>query len=174
MNQKILMIRACIVFSLMMLSGCGYHTARYANPLLENVSSIAVPYFKNETFEPELEAIFSYAFANEFTESRRLRVVSRQEADVVLCGTVKKLVDDTIAYSRDDKALEYRAYVKLDIYLEDRLSGRVLWKRKNLILSEEFSVGSSIVLSETAKRSALITLAEDIAERVHDSIMQGF
>jgi hypothetical protein len=173
-NKKSLFISAGIIFSLLMLSGCGYHPAKFANPLLENVSSIAVPYFKNKTFEPELEAIFSNAFANEFTESRRLRVVSRHEADVVLCGTVKKLVDDTIAYSRDDKALEYRVYVELDISLEDRLSGRVLWKRKNLKHNEEFPVGSSIVISETTKRAALIKLAEDIAERVHDNIMQGF
>ena len=162
-----------IIFSLT-LSGCGYRLARPVNPMLENINTIAIPYFKNKTFEPEAEAIFTNAFVNEFIESRRLQVVGVADADVVLYGTVKKLHEDTIAYNLDDKALEYRVRTTLAVFLEERKSGNVLWKRKSLKHAEEFPVGSSIVLSETAKRDALQRIAEDLAERVHDSIMQGF
>jgi len=144
------------------------------NPLLQNITTIAIPYFKNKTFEPELEAIFTQAFVNEFVESRRLRVVSREQADVILFGTIKHLYEDTISYDRDDKAQEYRLRVSMELVLEERQAGTVLWKRTNLRHAEEHSVDLSIVVSETAKREALQRLAEDLAERVHDSIMQGF
>lgn len=162
-----------ILYTAISLS-CGYHLARPANPLLENINTIAIPYFKNKTFEPEAETIFTDAFVNEFIESKRLQVVNREDADVILYGTVREFYEDTIAYNRDDKALEYRVRVTLDVFLEERQSGDVLWKRKNFRHAEEFPVGENIVFSETARRAALQTLAEDLAERVHDSIMQGF
>lgn len=164
---------AGIMFYLVAM-GCGYHRAGTNNPQLDGISSIAIPYFKNKTFEPEAERIFTHAFVNEFIKSRRLQVVSEPEADLVLRGTLKKIIEDTIAYNRDDKALEYRMDVVLDIQLERRVTGEVLWKRKNMRHSEEFPVGVDIVLSEAAKRAALERLAADLAERIHDSIIQGF
>ena len=154
--------------------GCGYHRARTDGPHLAGVATIAIPYFKNKTFEPEAEKVFTHAFINEFIKSRRLQIAREHDADLVLRGTIKKLVEDTIAYNRDDKALEYRMDVVLDLQLERRSTGEVLWKRKNMRHSEEFPVGDSIVLSEAAKRAALEKLAADLAERIHDSIIQGF
>jgi outer membrane lipopolysaccharide assembly protein LptE/RlpB len=174
MKKDALITATFILCVCLLCSGCGYHRARSDNPLLAGLGTIAIPYFKNKTFEPEAEKIFTYAFVNEFIESRRLRVVGEHEADLVLRGTVKKLIEDTIAYNRDDKALEYRMDVVVDIQVERRASGEVVWKRKNFRHSEEFPVGDDIVLSEASKRAALQKLAADLAERVHDSIIQGF
>jgi hypothetical protein len=159
---------------LITLSACGYRLAKPVNPLINNINTIAIPFFKNKTFEPEAEKIFTYAFVNEFVESGKLKVVGMEDADAVLFVTVTELREDTIAFTRDNKAMEYRVYVSLDILLEERSTGNVLWKRKNLRHSEEFPVDFNIVMSETAKRASLNKLAEDLAERVHDSIMLGF
>ncbi|MEI6128196.1 MAG: LptE family protein [Pseudomonadota bacterium] len=174
MKKNFLYLQCCIVAAGVLAAGCGYRLARSDNPLLSSMHTIAVPYFKNKTFEPEAEKIFTYAFVNEFVESKRLQVVSEQNADLILRGTVKALVEDTIAYNRDDKALEYRVDVVLDVQVEERASGRVLWKRKNFKHGEEFPVDSNIVFSEASKRIALEKLAADLAERVHDSIIEGF
>ncbi len=163
----------CFV-SLVLCTACGYRLARLDNPMLEGVETIAVPYFKNKSYEPEAEAIFTYAFVNEFVESRRLQVVGQGTADVILYGTIKELEDETISYDRDDKALEYRVHAKLKLTLERRKNGEVLWARKSLNHTEEFPVTRGIVHSEASKRKAIKTLAADLAERVHDSIMQGF
>lgn len=172
--QKLMLACVINIMFCVMVGGCGYHRAGTNNPQLAGVSTIGIPYFKNKTFESEAERIFTHAFVNEFIKSRRLQVVSESEADLVLRGTLKKLVEDTIAYNRDDKALEYRMDVVMDIQLERRATGEVLWKRKNMRHSEEFPVGDDIVLSEAAKRAALERLAADLAERIHDSIIQGF
>jgi len=172
MLRKKLFITA-VVLSCTVL-GCGYRLATLSNPLLDDISTIAVPYFKNKTFEAEAVTIFTNAFVNEFIESRRLKVVSVDEADVILHGTIKRLHDDTIAYSRDDKAMEYRIHAIVAITLEEKFTGKVLWKRKDLYHTEEYPVSNDIATSETSKRAVLHLLAADLAERVHDSIMQGF
>ena len=174
MKRKACCLLSLFVIACVLAAGCGYRLARSDNPLLSNMHTIAVPYFKNKTFEPEAEKIFTYAFVNEFIESKRLQVVSEQNADLILRGTVKSLVEDAIAYNRDDKALEYRVDVVLDIQVEERTTGKVLWKRKNFKHIEEFPVGSNIVLSEASKRLSLEKLAADLAERIHDSIVEGF
>jgi len=163
-----------IIILFFLLPGCGYHLASSVNPMLDNYTSIAIPYFKNKTFEAEAVTIFTHAFVDEFVESQRLKVETLDTADLVLYGTVKKLDEETVAYNSDDKALEYRVRVTLTLSLEEKATGRVLWKRKNLIHDEEYLTGDRVIVSETTKRKSLVLLAEDLAERAHDSILQGF
>ncbi len=157
-----------------LLNGCGYRLASSINPMLDDYTSIAIPYFKNKTFEAEAVSIFTHAVVNEFVESGRLKVSTLDKADLVLYGTIKKLNEETVAYNSDDKALEYRVKVTLELSLEEKATGRVLWKRKRLTHDEEYLTGDRVKVSETTKRKSLVQLAEDLAERVHDSIIQGF
>ena len=166
-----------IVFSLL-LSGCGYHLASSVNPMLENYDSIAIPYFENKTFEAEAVTIFTYAVVNEFIESKRLKVEGIDKADLVLYGTVKELNEQSIGYSSDDKAREYRIWATLELSLEEKSTGKVLWKRDKLSHNNEYLSADlrveEITVIEASKRKALVLLAEDLAERIHDSIVQGF
>ncbi len=166
-----------IVFSLL-LSGCGYHLASSVNPMLENYDSIAIPYFENKTFEAEAVTIFTYAVVNEFIESKRLKVEGIDKADLILYGTIKELNEQSIGYSSDDKAREYRIWATLELSLEEKSTGTVLWKRNMLTHDNEYLSADlrveEITVIEASKRKALVLLAEDLAERIHDSIVQGF
>lgn len=164
-----------LAFAGLAFGGCGYHRARLDNPLLSGYQTIAIPYFKNKTFEPGAEKIFTDAFMREFIESRRFKIVSEHEADVILYGTVKNLKEESVAQNRNDKTLEYLLYMTLDLRLEERATGKVLWKRKGMRHVEDYPIyENDIQLSETAKRASLKKIAADLAERSHDSIMMGF
>jgi hypothetical protein len=94
---------------------------------------------------------------------------------VILYGTVRSLKQSSLAYSSDDKALEYIIQMVVDLQLEERTTGKVLWKRKGMRHGEDFPVFSDDVqASEASKRIALQKIAADLAERVHDSMMMGF
>jgi hypothetical protein len=146
--------------------------------MLENYDSIAIPYFENKTFEAEAVTIFTYAVVNEFIESKRLKVEGIDKADLVLYGTVKELNEQSIGYSSDDKAREYRIWATLELSLEEKSTGKVLWKRDKLSHNNEYLSADlrveEITVIEASKRKALVLLAEDLAERIHDSIVQGF
>jgi hypothetical protein len=176
--MKICRVATLIIILFFLFSGCGYHLASTVNPMLENYDSIAIPYFENKTFEAEAVTIFTYAVVNEFIESKRLKVEGIDKADLVLYGTVKELNEQSIGYSSDDKAREYRIWATLELSLEEKSTGKVLWKRNKLThdneyLSADLRTGE-ITETDASKRKALVLLAEDLAERIHDSIVQGF
>ncbi|MBM4311478.1 MAG: hypothetical protein FJ119_11115 [Deltaproteobacteria bacterium] len=175
------------------LSGCGYRLARFDNPELDGITTIAIPYFQNKSFEPGIDAIFTHAFVNQFVETKRLQVVGDGEADAVLRGVIKRVDDDSLALTRDRRALEWRVWVTISVVVEERKTGRVLWKRSALRHGEEFRTThymekernppapppeilevQDIQLDEADKRRAFQDLAADLAERVHDGLLQGF
>lgn len=175
------------------VSGCGYRLARFDNPELDGITTIAIPYFQNKSFEPGIDAIFTHAFVNQFVETKRLQVVGDGEADAVLRGVIKRVDDDSLALTRDRRALEWRVWVTISVVVEERKTGRVLWKRSALRHGEEFRTThymekernppapppeilevQDIQLDEADKRRAFQDLAADLAERVHDGLLQGF
>jgi len=175
------------------VSGCGYRLARFDNPELDGITTIAIPYFQNKSFEPGIDAIFTHAFVNQFVETKRLQVVGPGEADAVLRGVIKRVDDDSLALTRDRRALEWRVWVTISVVVEERKTGRVLWKRSALRHGEEFRTThymekernppapppeilevQDIQLDEADKRRAFQDLAADLAERVHDGLLQGF
>jgi len=162
------------LFFIIFLGGCGYHFVGEGSSLLKEIHSIAIEYLDNRTFEPGLEAIFTEAIVDEFIKSRLLDVVSKEKADAILRGTIRSFREEVISYDRDDKALEYRIHISLDLVLEKRKTGDVLWKVKNLKHTEEYPVSRNIMATEEAKDRALKKLACDLAERIHDSIIEGF
>jgi outer membrane lipopolysaccharide assembly protein LptE/RlpB len=174
MKTRKLFLTGAIFIIVLAASGCGYHLAGRDNPLLAGINTIAVPYFKNDSFEAGLEAIFTRAFADEFIQSKRLQVVNIDAADVILRGTIKNVREEIISYNKDDKAMEYRIHVSLDLALEKRDSGEILWKRKRFRHSEEYQVASDIMVTEADKKVALENVAKDLAKRVEESIIQGF
>ena len=70
--------------------------------------------------------------------------------------------------------MEYRIHVSLDLALEKRDTGEILWKRKRFRHSEEYQVATDIMVTESDKRVALEKVAKDLAKRVEESIIQGF
>jgi outer membrane lipopolysaccharide assembly protein LptE/RlpB len=174
MKTRQLFLKCTIVMILLAAAGCGYRLAGRDNPLLGGINTIAIPYFKNETFEAGAESVFTRAFADQFIQSKRLQVVSVDRAEVILRGTIKTIREEIISYNKNDKAMEYRVYVTLDLALEKRDTGEVLWKRKRLRHNEEYQVSNDIMVTETGKNVALEKVAKDLAKRVEESIIQGF
>lgn len=174
MKRKTLLWMCVVATAMLFVAGCGYRRAGKDNPLLLGINTIAVPYFKNDTFEAGIEAIFTTVFANEFINSKRLQVVRIDDADVILRGTIKNFREQVISYNQDRKALEYRVFVTLDLSLEKRDSGEILWKRKRLADNEEYQVSSYITVTQTDKTVAVEKIAQNLAKKVYESIIQGF
>lgn len=172
-----------VVLLLVFSGACGYRMARFDNPELEGFTTIAIPYFENKTYEPGLDAIFTYAFNDTFIENGRLQVVGLEEADLVLRGKIKKVEYDSLAMTPDKRALEWRVWVTTGVIVEERKTGRVLWQRGAIRYGEEYRTSDqteregttdNLQLDTADKRRAFKVLAADIADQVHDGLMQGF
>ncbi len=114
------------IICMVLLTSCGYQMVGKETHVPPGLNSIAIPTFKNLTFEPGIEIPFTQAFLNEFIQDRRVNVVGRAQASCVLEGIVKFFTIYSVSFDRSGFTLEYQTYVTLDISLKDR-EGKVLW-----------------------------------------------
>jgi hypothetical protein len=141
---------------------------------LGDIRTIAVPYFINKTYEPAVDRIFTDALVNEFVESREFTLTTEDKADVVMRGVLKSLEEKTISHNRKDRALEYRVTVTLEFSVEERATGKVIWRDRNITHNEEYRVNTDIAVTEFNKDEAIKRLAAELAERIHDNLLEGF
>jgi hypothetical protein len=137
------------------------------------LNSIAIPTFKNQTFEPGIEIPFTQTLLNEFIQDRRVKVVSRAEADCILEGAITYFTTAGSAYNTLGFASEYAVNVKINLSLKDR-TGKVLWEEKNWGLSAWFLTQSVSVSNEAAKQAAIQKAAGDFAEAVRNRFFYNF
>jgi hypothetical protein len=161
------------IISLVLLVACGYQMVGKETHVPPGLSSIAIPTFKNETFEPGIEIQCTQAFLNEFIQDRRVKVVSRAEADSILEGVVKSFTIYSVAYDRSGFVLQYQIGVVVDLSLKDR-TGKVLWEEKGLGESQWFRASSSGVTNEAAKQVAIQKTAGSMAERIRERFFYNF
>jgi outer membrane lipopolysaccharide assembly protein LptE/RlpB len=158
---------------MMPLMACGYQMVGKETHVPPGLSSVAVPTFKNRTYEPGIEVPFTQAFLNEFILDRRVNVVSRAQADSVLEGVITDFRMYSVSYDRSGQVLEYQANVVLDVILKDR-AGKVLWEEKNFSETQWFRASSGILINESNKAAAIQKIGRLVAERLRNRFFQNF
>lgn len=137
------------------------------------LNSVAVPTFKNRTFEPGIEVPFTQAFLNEFILDRRVNVVNRAQADSLLEGVITDFKIYSVSYDRSGYALEYQTNVTLDLTLKDR-TGKVLWEEKNFSETQWYRASSNILTNEANKAAAIQRIGRLVAERLRNRFFYNF
>ncbi len=162
-----------LIFCLILLVACGYQMVGKETHVPPGVNSVAIPTFKNKTFEPGIEISFTQAFLTEFIQDRRVKVVSRAEADSTLEGVVTDFRTYAVAYDRSGFVLQYQIGVTVNLALKDR-AGKVLWEEKNLGETQWFRASSIGVTNEAAKQAAIQKAAGIMAERIRSRFFYNF
>jgi outer membrane lipopolysaccharide assembly protein LptE/RlpB len=137
------------------------------------LNSVAVPTFKNRTYEPGIEVPFTQAFLREFILDRRVNVVDRSQADTLLEGVITDFRIFSVSYDRSGLALEYQTNVVLNITLKDR-AGKVLWEEKSFSETQWFRASSEVLTSEGNKAAAIQQIGKLVAERLRNRFFYNF
>ena len=171
------------IFCLVLLVACGYQMVGKETHVPTGLNSIAIPTFKNQTFEPGIEILFTQAFLNEFIQDRRVKVVSRAEADSILEGVVKNFYTSSVAYGNLGYVAQCQIFVLVDLTLKDR-AGKVLWVEKDVRETQWYrapfvgvtsqSSGTSGVTNEANKQAAIQKTAGSMAERIRNRFFYNF
>lgn len=162
-----------LIFCLVLLVACGYQMVGKETHVPSGVNSIAIPTFKNETFEPGIEIAFTQAFLNEFIQDRRLKVVTRAEADTILIGVMRSFTAFGVAYDKSGFVLQYQVSVVANLTVRDR-SGKVIWEESGSTETQWFRASSVGVTNEAAKQVAIQRAAASMAERVRSRFFYNF
>ncbi|RJP55427.1 MAG: hypothetical protein C4549_08210 [Deltaproteobacteria bacterium] len=165
---------ALIAILIISLSACGYHFTGKRGTLTPGVKTIAVPFFTNKTFEPRIENLFTDALIEEFLKRGKVDVSKVEGSDATIIGTIKSFKETPVSFDRNDRVLEYRATVTLDISLKRNDDGIIVWKSSDLSGYHEYTVSSNTAITYNNKIEAIRKVAEDMAEDIHNRIFENF
>jgi len=158
----------------LLLAGCGYRFAGGGESIDPAIRTVFVETFANKTSEAHAENIFRAAFVSRFVREGRFKLVgSRGEADALCRGTVRSLQTSPLAYKASDLAAEERITATLEIYFEQRESGRVIWSDGAFTVTADYPV-MTVGAREADRKNALVKLAGDAAERAYQLMIAGF
>ncbi len=167
-------IFAVILLGFLFLSACGYQMVGKETHVPPGLNSIAIPTFKNQTYEPGIEIQFTQAFLREFILDRRVNVVDRAQADSVLEGIIKAFRLFSVAYDPSGLVAEYQTTIVLDVTLRDR-TGKVLWEQKDFSETTWFRASSgSVLINEVNKQAAIQAAGRLVAGRLRNRFFYNF
>ena len=158
---------------MVLVMGCGYQMVGKETHLPPGLNSIAIPTFKNLTFEPGIEVPFTQGFLREFILDRRVNVVDRAQADSVLEGGVVSYYLSSVAYDRSGFVVEYEINVTLDVTLKKR-TGEALWQERGFSEKWWFRASSDVLINEANKAAALQQIGRLTAERIKTRFFYNF
>ncbi len=171
--------RAALVLMLLsafLLSGCGYHTAGHVVQLPENVKTIAVPAFKNETLTYRIEQMLTASVVREFTTRTHYHILNdpSEAADATLRGTVLSTTASPLTYdSATGRAASVLVVVSVKVVLTDR-SGKILYQNPAYLFREQYELSQDLPSFFEEDSPAFRRLSQDFARTLVSNILEGF
>ncbi len=157
-------------------AGCGYHTAGHAVQLPENVKTIAVPAFVNETNTYRIEQMLTSAVVREFTTRTHYHMLNdpSEAADATLRGTVVSASSTPLTYNTaTGQAASVLVVVSMRVTLTDR-QGKVLYQNPAYLFREQYEVSQDLASFFEEDSPAFRRLSQDFARTLVSNILEGF
>jgi outer membrane lipopolysaccharide assembly protein LptE/RlpB len=168
--------RAAWLLVLATSTSCGYHTAGHAVQLPENVKTIAVPAFVNETTTYRIEQLLTSSVVREFTTRTHYRLLNDpgEAADATLHGTVLSASSSPLTYNiATGQAASVLVVVSVRVSLTDR-TGKVLYQNPSYLFREQYEVSQDLTSFFEEDSPALRRLSQDFARTLVSNILEGF
>lgn len=157
-------------------AGCGYHTAGHATQLPQNVKTISIPAFVNETSTYRIEQMLTSAVVREFTSRTHYRVMSGagDDTDALLRGTVLSTSATPLTYdSATGRAASVLVIVSVRVSLADR-QGKTLYQNPSYVFREQYEVSQDLASFFEEDSPAFRRLSQDFARTLVADILEGF
>ena len=157
-------------------ASCGYHTAGHAVQLPENVKTIAVPAFVNETSTYRIEQMLTSSVVREFTTRTHYHILneSSEAADATLRGTVVSASSTPLTYNTaTGQAASVLVVVSMRVALTDR-RGKVLYQNPAYLFREQYEVSQDLTSFFEEDSPAFRRLSQDFARTLVSNILEGF
>jgi len=166
----------CTVMLLGIALACGYHTAGHAVQLPENVKTVAIPAFQNQTQTYRIEQMLTAAVVREFTTRTHYHILNHSDeaADATLSGTVLSTSTTPLTYdSVTGRAASVLVIVSMKVSLTDR-QGKVLYQNPSYLFREQYEVSQELASFFEEDSPSFRRLSQDFAQTLVSNILEGF
>jgi outer membrane lipopolysaccharide assembly protein LptE/RlpB len=167
---------ALLFASLLLLSGCGYHTVNSAVHLPGTVHTLAIPAFKNNTQSYQTQAIFTEAVIREFTSRSSYRIVSGEDpsADATLRGTITSFQITPLTYDNTTgQTSSYLVTIATKLELVDR-QGKTIWQNPSYLFRQQYEQTQDLASFIQEDSAATRRLAREFAAAAVADILESF
>ena len=107
---------------------CGYSTT---SRTAKDIKSIHVPFFENETAEPNLEISVTEQIIDNLVSDNTLKVVPEDGADAILDGRIVEFTNKPFSFNQDLNAEEYIIVIRVTATLFNRRTNDAIWQDKS-------------------------------------------
>jgi outer membrane lipopolysaccharide assembly protein LptE/RlpB len=157
-------------------TGCGYHTPGRVVQLPENVKTIAIPAFVNQSHTYRIEQMLTSSVVREFTTRTHYHVLNdaSEAADATLRGTVLSTATAPLTYNTDTgRAASVLVVVSMSVSLSDR-QGKILYQNPSYVFREQYEVSQDLASFFEEDSPAFRRLSQDFARILVSNILEGF
>ena len=168
------------VFALLLaceLTSCGYHLVGTTSFLPEDIETLHVENFVNQTKWVDMDQRLMEAMTLEWVRRRRLRLVDNpSQADVVLSGTIQRLAVIPVSYDAEGRANEYQMSLQAMVQLKDVRGDEpeVLWEDKAFSRRTSYDVRPDAENFFDRQNLAMDELSSDFSSALVTAVLEGF
>ena len=151
------------------LCGCGANY-RWRPSVPDDMRTVAVPTFRNESDLQEIGAVATRQVLREFQREGTFKIRATGDAAVEIQGEVLSAGSDTVAYDRRS-GLRFSGYEMHGLFrvsVIDKKAGKVLVNNRVYEARTTYAANQDLT---TAERDASNRLAEDLARQVVDDVL---
>ena len=136
----------------------------------EEVRTVSVPTFRNESNVSEFGAVATRQLLREFQREGTFRIRASGEAAIEVQGVIKSVSPAMAAYNRraGGRVAAYNLSATAEISVIDKRTRKVLVDNRKYVANATFTAGQD---RTTAVRDASGRLADDLAQKVVDDLL---
>jgi len=167
---------AVLLGSSLVLLSCGYHTAGHGTAIPQEVRTIAIPAFVNQTHTYRIEQMLTAAVVREMTTRTHYRVVQDPAAgaDATLSGTVLSAYTTPLTYdSTTGRAASVLVVISMSVSFADK-TGKLLYRNPAYLFREQYEISRDPNSFFEEDTPALARLSRDFAQTLVSNILEGF
>ena len=159
------------------LTACGYHLVGTTSFLPEEIETLHVENFGNQTKWVAMDQRLKEALTLEWVRRRRLRLVDNPvHADVILSGTIQRLAVIPVSYDEQGRANEYQMSLQAMVQLKDVRGEEpeILWEDKAFSRRTSYAVDPVAVNYFDRQNVAMDELSKDFSSALVTAVLEGF
>ena len=162
------MLKTLAVAALLLQAGCASYSFRSNVP--ENLRTISVPVFENDSGFPELDAVVTQYVLREFQKEGTFKLARYENASVRLTGKLVSSRHESITYDRNynSRASEYRYTVTVRISLWEAGSGKMLINNQPISAQTTFLTQGDML---TGLQDAYPRVAKELSRKIVDTVL---
>jgi outer membrane lipopolysaccharide assembly protein LptE/RlpB len=167
---------AVLLGSSLLVIGCGYHTAGHSTAIPEEVRTIAIPAFVNQTHTYKIEQMLTAAVVREMTTRTHYHVVQdpAADADATLRGSVLSAYTTPLTYdSTTGRAASVLVVISMSVSLADK-TGKLLYRNPAYLFREQYEISRDPNSFFEEDTPALARLSREFAQTLVSNILEGF